>query len=563
MKRIVVAEDSRTQAVRLKQVLASAGFDVELASDGEVALAACLASPPAAVVTDVLMPKLDGFELCHRLAMDPATAAVPVIVLTSLGDTTDVVRALAAGAANFVAKPYDNAELIARVERTIARGSSPKFPLTVAEQVLETAPRPERMLDVLASALEDAKRRTEEVERARREVATAEAENRRLYEDAIRANKAKDEFLAVMSHEVRTPLNAITGWAALLLEGRLDADKSHRALETIARNARAQARLIDDILDVSRIVAGKITVEQRSIELTALVARTVQSFEPAAAARRVALDTTLTERVTVSGDPDRLSQILSNLVANALKFSKDGARIRIELTRVNDMVELAVSDQGEGIDPAFLPYVFDRFRQADTSSTRKHGGLGLGLSIVRHLVELHGGSIHAESEGLGRGATFRVLFPVLAETPPASRFEVSEPGSPSKTLTGLRVLAVEDDEDGAELLAAILGRTGADALVVRSASEVTDRIEGFRPDVLVSDIGLPGEDGHALIRRLREAPATAEVPAVALTAFAGRQSERDARAAGFDAHVAKPASPDAIIAAVRRAIALRTTPPRP
>ena len=562
MTRIVVAEDSRTQAVRLKQVLSEAGFDVELASDGEIALAACLASPPAAVITDVLMPKLDGFELCHRLATTPATAGVPVIVLTSLGDTTDVVRALAAGAANFVAKPYDNAELIARVERTIARGRTPRFPLIVAEQIIEAAPRPERMLDVLASALEDAKRRTDEVERARREVATAEAENRRLYEDALRANKAKDEFLAVMSHEVRTPLNAITGWAALLLEGRLDAEKSQRALETIARNARAQARLIDDILDVSRIVAGKITVEQRPIELTRLVATTVSSFEPAAAARRVALETKLTERVSVAGDPDRLSQILSNLVANALKFSKDGARIRIELTRSSEMVELAVHDEGEGIDPVFLPYVFDRFRQADTSSTRKHGGLGLGLSIVRHLVELHGGSIRAESPGLGRGATFRVLFPVLAETSPAARVE-TESGVPSTSLIGVRVLAVEDDEDGAELLVAILGRTGADALVVRSAAEVNDRIDAFKPDVLVSDIGLPGEDGHALIRRLRDAPATAALPAVALTAFAGRQSERDARAAGFDAHVAKPASPDAIIAAVRRAIALRAAPSRP
>ncbi len=562
MTRIVVAEDSRTQAVRLKQVLSEAGFDVELASDGEIALAACLASPPAAVITDVLMPKLDGFELCHRLATTPATAGVPVIVLTSLGDTTDVVRALAAGAANFVAKPYDNAELIARVERTIARGRTPRFPLIVAEQIIEAAPRPERMLDVLASALEDAKRRTDEVERARREVATAEAENRRLYEDALRANKAKDEFLAVMSHEVRTPLNAITGWAALLLEGRLDAEKSQRALETIARNARAQARLIDDILDVSRIVAGKITVERRPIELTRLVATTVSSFEPAAAARRVALETKLTDRVSVAGDPDRLSQILSNLVANALKFSKDGARIRIELTRSSEMVELAVHDEGEGIDPVFLPYVFDRFRQADTSSTRKHGGLGLGLSIVRHLVELHGGSIRAESAGLGRGATFRVLFPVLAETSPAARVE-TESGVPSTSLIGVRVLAVEDDEDGAELLVAILGRTGADALVVRSAAEVTDRIDAFKPDVLVSDIGLPGEDGHALIRRLRDAPATAALPAVALTAFAGRQSERDARAAGFDAHVAKPASPDAIIAAVRRAIALRAAPSRP
>lgn len=562
MTRIVVAEDSRTQAVRLKQVLSEAGFDVELASDGEIALAACLASPPAAVITDVLMPKLDGFELCHRLATTPATAGVPVIVLTSLGDTTDVVRALAAGAANFVAKPYDNAELIARVERTIARGSTPRFPLIVADQIIEAAPRPERMLDVLASALEDAKRRTDEVERARREVATAEAENRRLYEDALRANKAKDEFLAVMSHEVRTPLNAITGWAALLLEGRLDAEKSQRALETIARNARAQARLIDDILDVSRIVAGKITVERRPIELTRLVATTVSSFEPAAAARRVALETKLTDRVSVAGDPDRLSQILSNLVANALKFSKDGARIRIELTRSSEMVELAVHDEGEGIDPVFLPYVFDRFRQADTSSTRKHGGLGLGLSIVRHLVELHGGSIRAESAGLGRGATFRVLFPVLAETSPAARVE-TESGVPTTSLIGVRVLAVEDDEDGAELLVAILGRTGADALVVRSAAEVTDRIDAFKPDVLVSDIGLPGEDGHALIRRLRDAPATAALPAVALTAFAGRQSERDARAAGFDAHVAKPASPDAIIAAVRRAIALRAAPSRP
>lgn len=562
MKRIVVAEDSRTQAVRLKQVLVASGFEVELAGDGEIALAACLANPPAAVLTDVLMPKLDGFELCRRLTAEPRTAHVPVVVLTSLGDTTDVVRALEAGAANFVAKPYEDAELVARVERTIARGKSPSFPLTVADQVLETAPRPERMLDVLASALEDARRRTEEVERARSEVAKAEAENRRLYEDAVRANKSKDEFLAVMSHEVRTPLNAITGWAALLLEGRLDPERSQKALETIARNARAQARLIDDILDVSRIVAGKITVEQRTVDLSKLVATTVASFEPAAAARKIALETRIIERINVSGDPDRLAQIFSNLVTNALKFSKEGARIRIELTRVAEMVELAVHDEGEGIDPAFLPYVFDRFRQADTSSTRKHGGLGLGLSIVRHLVELHGGSIRAESNGLGRGAIFRVLLPVLADDAKVSRHEETKP-SGGTTLNGVRILAVEDDEDGAELLGAILGRTGAEAVVVRSAAEVTDRIETFAPDVLVSDIGLPGEDGHALIRRLREAPATAELPAVALTAFAGRQSERDARAAGFDAHVAKPASPDAVIAAVRRAMALRAPTSRP
>jgi len=557
LKRIVVAEDSRTQAERLRQVLSRDGWDVEIARDGRLALDACRRAPPDAVITDVVMPELDGFGLCRALATDPATRDVPVIVLTSLREPADVVRALAAGAANFVAKPYEDDELIARLNRTVARRSAPDFPIPVLGVTLEEAPREGRVLEVLASALDDARRRTEEVERARRELQEKEAENRRLYEDAVKANRAKDEFLAVMSHEVRTPLNAISGWAALLLDGKLDASHSRRAIETIARSARAQARLIDDILDVSRIVAGKIVVEKRVVDASTLFSSVVSSFEPAASARQIQLLHAIEPGVTLMGDADRLAQVLSNLVGNAIKFSPVGGRVTISLLTEGSRAELRVDDEGEGIEPDLLPHVFERFRQGDTSTSRRHGGLGLGLAIVRHLVELHGGTASATSAGKGRGASFVVALPCVEERSiTGTRARLSN-DSKAGDLSGLRILAVEDDPDSAELLEMILERTGADAKVVRAASDALDVLPRFSPHVLVSDIGLPGEDGHALVRRVRTDPAHSRLPAVALTAFAGRQSELDAKAAGFDAHLAKPAAVSALVAAVKRAIAAK------
>ncbi|HEX8144702.1 MAG TPA: PAS domain S-box protein [Pyrinomonadaceae bacterium] len=378
---------------------------------------------------------------------------------------------------------------------------------------------------------------------------------------AEEASRLKDEFLATVSHELRTPLTSILGWAHMLRTGQFAGGDSAKALETIERNARAQSQLIDDLLDVSRIITGKLRLDIRVVDPNSFIEAAIEAVKPAAEAKGIRVQKIMdTGVVSVSGDPVRLQQVVWNLLSNAIKFTPKDGRVQIRLERVNSHVEIAVSDNGSGIAPEFLPHVFDRFRQADQRTTRQHGGMGLGLAIVRHLVELHGGTVRAESAGLGQGSTFTVLLPVAPvyqrmgmeeRVHPAARDTLPSYECPDR-LDGLRVLVVDDEPDTLELLKAGLGQCGAEVVTVRSAGEALEAMATVVPGVLISDIGMPDEDGYDLIRRVRQLPAESggRVPAIALTAYARTEDRMQALKAGYQMHVPKPVELAELVAVV-------------
>jgi PAS domain S-box-containing protein len=400
-----------------------------------------------------------------------------------------------------------------------------------------------------------------------RRAATA-IDNARLYraaQDARRsaeeASRLKDEFLATVSHELRTPLTAMLGWTHLLRAGYLDEPSARSALETIERNARSQAQLIDDLLDVSRIITGNLRLDVRQIDPASFIEAAIEALRPAAEAKGVRLQKVMDTGVSsIAGDPARLQQVVWNLLSNAIKFTPRGGRVQVRLERVNSHIEIAVSDTGSGINHKFLPHVFDRFRQADQSTTREYGGLGLGLAIVRHLVELHGGSVRAESHGEGKGATFTVLLPLLTVYQTDADVVRVHPKASDATpymdcherLDGLKVLVVDDEVDTRELLSVVLGRCGAEVTTAGSAVEALDLLEHSRPDVLVSDIGMAGEDGYELIRKVRVLPAEkgGKVPAVALTAYARTEDRLRVLRSGYQMHIPKPVEVTELVAIV-------------
>jgi signal transduction histidine kinase/ActR/RegA family two-component response regulator len=384
-----------------------------------------------------------------------------------------------------------------------------------------------------------------EVDDVHRAFAGAAAVVRQRSEEADAAARAKDEFLAVLSHELRTPLNAVYGWARMLRSGQVREGQTAHALDVIVRQSNAQLQLIDDLLDVSRITTGKMRLDVREIDLARAIEGALDALRPAAEAKDIHVEHAIAADIgPVSGDSERLQQVVWNLVSNAVKFTPRGGRIDVRARRVGGDVEIVVEDTGLGIARDVLPHIFDRFRQADSSSTRQHSGLGVGLALVKHLVELHGGHITARSAGAGRGATFVVTLPLAHErgaTPGAERVT----GTGSARLDGVRVLVVDDDRDALDLAGAVLTAAGALVRVARSASEGFDALASWRPDVLVADIEMPGEDGYALIRRVRalDPDAGGRTPAVALTAYS-RTKDRDlAVDAGFTMHVPKPVDP--------------------
>jgi PAS domain S-box-containing protein len=392
-----------------------------------------------------------------------------------------------------------------------------------------------------------------QIEEANQRLLASEKEAR---EQAEIANRTKDEFLATVSHELRTPLNAILGWTRMLRTGAVEPKQLARVLETIERNARAQTQLIEDILDVSRIIAGKLRLNIQKTDLHAVTRQAMDAVRPAAEAKGVRLDCDLKPGSgEFAGDPDRLQQIIWNLLANAIKFTPREGRVEVRVERVSSSTRITVTDTGLGISPGFLPHVFDRFRQADSSITRTQGGLGLGLAIVRHLVEVHGGTVQAESEGEGKGSRFTVQMPLRAVVPapePPSQGnghpEVpagEPPAAAPALLSGLDVLVVEDEPDARELVSAVLANYGAQVRTVSSVDEALTQFRDRPPDVLLSDIGLPTADGYTLIRRVRELgqASRSKIPAAALTAFASPDDHRRALEAGFDAHVSKPIEP--------------------
>ena len=371
------------------------------------------------------------------------------------------------------------------------------------------------------------------------------------------ANRAKDEFLATMSHELRTPLTSILGWAHMLRSGNLNEENVARGLETIERNARAQNQLINDLLDISRIITGKLRLEVQPVNLASVIETATDAVRPAAEAKNIRLKMLLDPQAgLVSGDPDRLQQIVWNLLTNAVKFTPEGGRVEVRLERINAHVEIAVSDSGQGISAGFLPHVFDRFRQADQTTTRAHGGMGLGLAIVRQMVEMHGGTVRADSPGEGQGATFTVTLPIaVAHKLEGSRASDRERAYPivrgsvlmecPPSLNHLKVLIVDDEPDARELLSIVLEQCRAEVTAVATVSEALEAIARVQPDMLVSDIGMPGEDGYDLIRKVRSLPAESggRIPAIALTAYARVEDRMQVLASGYQMHVPKPVDP--------------------
>lgn len=391
----------------------------------------------------------------------------------------------------------------------------------------------------------------EAAQKARTEAERAAAEKERLYRQAEESSRLKEEFLATISHELRTPLSAILGWARMLRLGQLTPDNTAKALDTIERNARAQAQLVDDLLDVSRIITGKLRMDVRPADPNSFIDAAVEAVRPAAEAKGVRVQKVMdTGPVSIPGDPVRLQQVVWNLLSNAIKFTPRDGRVQIRSERVNSHLEIVVSDTGQGISSDFLPYVFDRFRQADQKTSRHHGGMGLGLAIVRHLVELHGGTVRADSPGEGKGATFTVMLPITpvyqvdttgSRVHPGAR-DLLPPADTSDRLDGLSILVVDDEVDTRDLLKQGLEFCGATVKVVGSAAEAIDALKLSLPDILISDIGMPGTDGYDFIRQVRKLTPQrgGKIAAIALTAYTRVEDRLQALRAGYDMHVPKP-----------------------
>ncbi len=448
-------------------------------------------------------------------------------------DFSEADERLAATLAIQVATAYENAQLY-----TDAQKHSEELQLEIAER---KQAEEERALLLIS-------------ERAAR----AEAE---------KVNRTKDEFLATLSHELRTPLTAILGWSHLVRTGKLEEEQLLRAVETIERNARSQSQLIDDLLDVSRIITGKLQIEPSTVDLCSVVSAAVEAVRPSFEAKEIELETGMAqEACVVAGDANRLQQIFWNLFSNAVKFTPQRGKIKVELKRDNSTIRVSVADSGVGINPEFVPYIFDRFRQADGSTTRAHGGLGLGLSIVKHLVELHEGTVEVKSEGQDQGSTFTVSFPAgsledlkaARELAIESKVNRSLPES-STVLEGLRILVVDDEADSREVVSAILTRCGGVVTCCENPAEALKIFKEWKPDLLVSDIGMPIEDGYTLIKKLRKLKTklAKEIPAVALTAYATKEDKARALAAGFQVHVPKPIEPEALIRSIAGVMGLK------
>jgi signal transduction histidine kinase/ActR/RegA family two-component response regulator len=481
-------------------------------------------------------------ELAGRVRVQAATVAA-VFVVSGL-----VALLLSLGLQRLVSRPILDLE---RAARAVSGGRD--YSIRAAKR---SADELGRLVDAFNDMLEQIQERDAELQRAEGERSRLLALEQAARRQAEEANRTKDEFLATLSHELRTPLNAILGWAQVLRAGKLEDAAADRALETIERNARAQAQLIADLLDISRIITGKLRLDFKPVELPRIIEAALDGVAPAAGAKDIQLAVSLGAlKSPVLGDGDRLQQVVWNLLSNAIKFTPRGGRVEVSLCESGANAVIEVSDTGSGIRADFLPFVFDRFRQAESSHTRFHGGLGLGLSIVRHLVELHGGTAEVESAGEGQGATFRVKLPLHAELAEGSTLERPAAAgiwSLPDLLRDLRVLVVEDEADTRELVVTALAQCGAEVAAAGSVPEALAAFDRAAPDVLVSDIGFAGEDGYSLIRKVRaREPGNGDgVPAAALTAYAGAEDRARALEAGFQTHLAKPVDPSELIMAV-------------
>jgi signal transduction histidine kinase len=521
--RLLIVDDNEANRYTKARTLRHAGFTITEVATGADALRLVRREPPSLVVLDVNLPDINGWDVCQRIKSDPATATLPVLQMSaSFVTDADTVRALEGGADACLTEPVEPPVLIATV-RALLRARR-------AEEALRASLAGER-------------------------TARAAAES---------ASRAKDEFLATLSHELRSPLNAILTWVTLARSGQLGPDRSAQALEVIERNTRLQARMIEDLLDVSRIVSGKMQLSTAVADLAPIALAALESVQPQAEHRQVRLVAQVApDAGPVLADAGRMQQVFTNLLSNAVKFTGPGGSVELSVRNEGDAVLAAVTDSGRGIAPEFLPHIFERFRQADASTTRNGGGLGIGLAIVRHLVELHGGSIEAESDGLGMGACFRVRLARATST--SARREPTQLDARSgdrlvHDLHGAAVLLVDDETDARTAVSMLLSGAGARVIEASSAPAALQAIAHEVPDLVISDIAMPGEDGYSLIRSLRASPSERirALPVIALTAYNHADDRLRIAEAGFALQLSKPTDVERLTAAVARITARRS-----
>ena len=622
--RILVADDNADMRDYLERLLTSS-YTVEIVADGITALNTARNNPPDLVLSDVMMPGMDGFELLRSLRANPETQEIPVILLSARAGEESRIEGLEAGADDYLIKPFSTRELLARIEATLKLAQLRKTAQTLRQQT-ETAKANlqnvltslrdgfytldrdwhftyvnDRQLEIVARSREEmigkciwdlypdlvdsdfyhqvhramAERisfkfdyhypafdrwyehrvyplpdglailcaeitERKQIEREREQLLARETSARSKAEEL---NRLKDEFLAIVSHELRTPLNPILGWSQLLSAGRLNPKQTAKGIAIVERNAKLQAQLIEDLLDVSRILRDKIELNKIPVDLKQVIKAAIATVQLNAEAKSIPITTKFEPKVgLVSGDSGRLQQIVWNLLSNAIKFTPEGGQVTVKLSSNGKSAIIQVRDTGQGIEPEFLPYIFDRFRQADSANTRNFGGLGLGLAIAQHLTKLHDGAIAVTSPGKDRGTTFTVELPLASiDTEMSSASHSLDNVVQPKKLTGIRVLAVDDELDSLSLLAFILEQEGAKVTTATSATEALKILLESTFDLLISDIGMPEVNGYELIRKIRSMPSPiAAIKAIALTAYAGESDIQQARKAGFQQHIAKP-----------------------
>ena len=570
---ILVVDDTAANLQVLAGMLKERGYKVRPVPSGKLALLAAQREPPDLILLDINMPEMNGYEVCERLKADAVLAGVPVIFISALTEPLDKVKAFAAGGVDYITKPFQMEELHARVEthlrlrRQQTELEEYSLYLELARERLKLEMKVARGLQrsVMASSrcqLDVARDELKVLRAANADAVEAGEAERSKRAESERLGRAKDDFLANLSHEIRTPLNAILGWAHLLKPGTTSQEEMVHGLAVITRNARAQARLIEDLFDMSGIAAGKLRLDLVRVDLPALIEAAIETVKPAAEAKGMKVERVIDPIAgPVTGDPYRLQQVVWNLLTNAIKFTPAGGTVHVVLERAGACAEISVSDNGKGIDANFLPYVFERFRQADDSMAKTSGGLGLGLAIVKSLTELHGGTVRVTSDGAGSGATFIVslpigVVPVLAAREGPVVALVDGRTSPAMTpdLKGIKVMVVDDEADAVSFVRRMLEDRGATVNTCISGAECLDSFAEVRPDVLVMDVGMPELDGYAVMERLRRRTAQegGRTPAVSLTAFARPDDRRAAMLAGFDVHVSKPVEPEELVALIRK-----------
>jgi len=558
---ILIVDDHRDNLLALEAVLSPLGHRMLRAASGRAALKVLLQEEIALILLDVAMPDVDGYEVAELIRGRQANRDTPIIFITANPKSASAAfKGYSVGAVDYIFKPVSADVLVSKVNVFVdlyrrsralkrqaqdLRRAHDELDLRVRERTEELARANQRLKAVIAQ------RRRVEAERA--ELLGREQEARR---EAERVNRTKDEFLATLSHELRTPLNAMLGWSHLLETGQLEPASVERAVKVIKSNALAQKQLIEDILDVSRIINGKMMLKMSSVDIRGIVDGALDTLRPAAEAKRITVTIDVPDVLETCGDRDRLQQVVWNLLSNAIKFTPRDGRVDVRVENLGTDLRIVVSDNGQGISPAFLPHIFDRFSQADSTTTRAHGGLGIGMAIVRHLVELHGGTVQAESGGENCGATFTVMLPIrVYESPPEQPLptprQEAEPDVPwaeVPRLERITVLVVDDEFDSRQIVAAILAQKGAAVVEAASADEALQLAARGDFDLVVSDIAMPGTDGYEMMRRLRQGSCRF-IPAIALTACVAPDDIAAALSAGYQKHLEKPVYASALIRA--------------